>query len=182
MSMKLIILGLLMEKDAHPYELKQTMSERHLDHLIKLQKGSLYYAIDKLHKDKMIDVVEVITDTNRPDRTVYRINRAGKEHFYDLLYKMLSTNERNYHPLSIGLSFSLYGDQEKIIDIFQKRKKLVISRYNELNEVYKQYHKFIPRPVIHLIKGTLEQMDIEIRMLENLIMDAQNGNLQTFGE
>lgn len=50
MSMKLVILGLLMEKESHPYEIKQTMMEREMHHYIKMRDGSLYYAIEQLKK------------------------------------------------------------------------------------------------------------------------------------
>jgi DNA-binding PadR family transcriptional regulator len=44
---EVVILGLLMEGDKHPYEMQQVMQERHMEHYIKLAKGSLYYAVGK---------------------------------------------------------------------------------------------------------------------------------------
>lgn len=48
MPMKLLILGLLLERNMHPYEITLVMKERSMDQVIKLQTGSLYYAVDKL--------------------------------------------------------------------------------------------------------------------------------------
>ncbi|UUZ84095.1 PadR family transcriptional regulator [Paenibacillus sp. P26] len=78
MSMKLVILGLLMEGDSHPYEPRHKMKERFMLHYIKMQEGSLYYAIDTLCKDGYVDAVETVKDSGRPDRTVYRITDSGR--------------------------------------------------------------------------------------------------------
>ena len=48
MSMKLVILGLLLEGDKHPYEVQHIMKERQMDCYIKYAKGSLYYAFEQL--------------------------------------------------------------------------------------------------------------------------------------
>lgn len=40
MSMKLVILGLLMEANRHTYEIRQTMKERGMHNYMKLQDGS----------------------------------------------------------------------------------------------------------------------------------------------
>lgn len=50
MSMKLVILGLLLEGDKHPYEVQHIMKERQMDCYIKYAKGSLYYAFEQLEK------------------------------------------------------------------------------------------------------------------------------------
>ena len=57
MSMKLVILGLLMEANRHTYEIRQTMKERGMNNYMKLQDGSLYYAMDQLHKDGLVEAL-----------------------------------------------------------------------------------------------------------------------------
>lgn len=52
MSMKLVILGLLLEGDKHPYEVQHIMKERQMDCYIKYAKGSLYYAFEQLEKTR----------------------------------------------------------------------------------------------------------------------------------
>jgi DNA-binding PadR family transcriptional regulator len=85
MSVKLVILRLLMERDMHPYEVQQLVKERQMKHYIKLASGSLYYAFEQLEKQGFVEVTDVVRDTNRPDKTVYRITEDGKEEFQRLL-------------------------------------------------------------------------------------------------
>lgn len=65
MSMKLAILGLLLERNMHPYEITLVMKERSMDRITKLQMGSLYYAVDKLAQDGYIEALEVIRSSDQ---------------------------------------------------------------------------------------------------------------------
>ncbi|MDR0137066.1 PadR family transcriptional regulator [Metabacillus idriensis] len=180
MSMKLVILGLLMERDAHPYEMKQTMEQRHMDHFMKLQKGSLYYAVEQLHKKEYIKVVDVIKDTNRPDKTIYQITDSGKKLFHKLILDELSTDSNLYHPLFTGVAFALHGNQQEIADILEKRMTLTEKRVRELSSIL-DFYKQLPRAVIHLIKGSILHGEAELAWLKNLIADARAEKLQTLG-
>ena len=73
MSMKLVILGLLLRRDKHPYEVQHIMKERQMDCYIKYAKGSLYYAFEQLEKQGAIRVTTIVRDTNRPDKTIFHI-------------------------------------------------------------------------------------------------------------
>ncbi|TGU84544.1 PadR family transcriptional regulator, partial [Mesorhizobium sp. M00.F.Ca.ET.186.01.1.1] len=78
MSLKLLILGLLMEGEKHPYEIQQQVKTRGIDCYVKYAKGSLYYAINQLEKGGMIEITQVIRESNRPDKTMYRITKTGE--------------------------------------------------------------------------------------------------------
>jgi DNA-binding PadR family transcriptional regulator len=178
--MKLVILGLLMERDAHPYEMKQTMEQRHMDHFIKLQKGSLYYAVEQLHKKDYIEIIDVIKDSNRPDKTIYRITESGAKLFHKLILEELSSESNLYHPLFTGVAFALHGNPQEVADILEKRVLLTEKRVNELSSIL-GYYKKLPRAVIHLIKGAILHGEAEQKWLKNLIVDARAEKLKTIG-
>ena len=94
MSMKLAILGLLLEGDHHPYEIRIKMKDRGMDQYTKLQMGSLYYAVDRLAEDGYIEAVETIQSDSRPDKTIYRITDAGRK----LLSSCCSRNSGTSSP------------------------------------------------------------------------------------
>ena len=61
MSMRLLILGLLMERERHPYEIRQTIKFRNWNESFNLRDGSLYlYAVDQLRQDGLIEASEVV--------------------------------------------------------------------------------------------------------------------------
>ncbi len=84
-----------------------------MKHYIKLASGSLYYAFDTLEKNQLVKVVDVIRETNRPEKTVYSITDAGREEFERLYFEQLLKKEHMHRPVYAALSFTSYVDQEK---------------------------------------------------------------------
>lgn len=95
MSIKFIILGALMEGDKHPYEIQQLIWEREMDKYVKFQKGSLYYAVNSMEKGGLIEIVDVISDKKRPDKTVYRITATGRAVFQEMLLEESYNEHKN---------------------------------------------------------------------------------------
>jgi len=118
-SAKLIILGMLMEGEKHPYEIQQIMDTRNMNRYIKLPKGSLYYAFEHLQKGGYIEVSGVFKDSARPDRTVYRITETGREKFHELLIKQYAVQEEYFNPLYAALAFARFSNKDEIAPILE---------------------------------------------------------------
>ncbi|WP_311198920.1 PadR family transcriptional regulator [Paenibacillus hexagrammi] len=179
--MKLIILGLLMETNRHPYEIRQTMKERGMQHYMKLQDGSLYYAIDQLKKDGYIEAVQVVKESNRPEKTIYQITDSGKKKFHELLLEQFHEEVRFEHPLYVALPFSGYGDQQKIADILELKimeQKLLMQKMKSL---YEEHISIVPRVVLHMMIGGYTRAEAELKWLEKLQTDSRQGRLQEQG-
>ena len=74
----LAVLVLLYERPMHPYEMAATLRERRKEESIKLRYGSLYTVIELLVKAGFIAQKKTTREGNRPERTVYEINKAGE--------------------------------------------------------------------------------------------------------
>lgn len=178
MSMKLVILGLLMEANRHTYEIRQTMKERGMNNYMKLQDGSLYYAMDQLHKDGLVEAHEVVRDTNRPEKTIYQITAAGKLKFQELLVEQLHEDIKHYHPLYVALPFSVHGDQAKIADILENKIMAQKMLMNKMKSLYEEHISIVPRVVLQMMVGTYKRAFSELKWLEQLQKDAREGRLQ----
>jgi DNA-binding PadR family transcriptional regulator len=178
MSMKLVILGLLMEANRHTYEIRQTMKERGMNNYMKLQDGSLYYAMDQLHKDGLVEALEVVRDTNRPEKTIYQITAAGKLKFQELLVEQLHEEIKHYHPLYVALPFSVHGDQAKIADILENKIMAQKMLMNKMKSLYEEHISIVPRVVLQMLIGTYKRAFSELKWLEQLQQDAREGRLQ----
>jgi DNA-binding PadR family transcriptional regulator len=104
MSTQLVILGLLRERPLYGYELKHIIEERMGD-WTNIAFGSIYYALDKLADDHLIEEVTTEREGGRPSRTIYRITQAGREEFLRLLRQVWGEVERHYFTFDIGLTF-----------------------------------------------------------------------------
>ncbi|MRN55343.1 PadR family transcriptional regulator [Paenibacillus monticola] len=172
MSIKLVILGLLLERDMHPYEITLVMKERSMDQITKLQMGSLYYAVDKLAQEDHIEAVEIIRSSDRPDKTIYRITDKGKALFEQLILQQIKKNEPIYHPLYMALAMSHHIDQSKVEKLLEERIRESEHQVNLAYQVYEEHISIVPRSVLHLMYGRYEHSLTELRWLKRLYEDV----------
>ncbi|RDI32032.1 PadR family transcriptional regulator [Lentzea flaviverrucosa] len=100
----LAVLALLSERPMHPYEMAQTMRERHQEEVIKLNYGSLYTVVESLHRHELITASAVQKAGNRPERTVYAVTAAGTTELHDWLRELIAVPAREYPRFEAGIS------------------------------------------------------------------------------
>ncbi|WP_150242385.1 PadR family transcriptional regulator [Streptomyces albofaciens] len=111
----LAILELLDERNMHPYEMQQTLRDRGRDRLVKLTVGSLYHAVERLEKFRLIEAVDTSRQGRLPERTVYSITADGRAAFTDRLREMVSTPAPEYLEFPLALAFlHVLGREEAI--------------------------------------------------------------------
>lgn len=182
MSMKLAILGLLLEGDHHPYEIRTKMKDRGMDQYTKLQMGSLYYAVDRLAEKGFIEAVETIQSDSRPDKTIYRITESGRKLFEQLLLKKFRDIEPVHHPLYMALPFSRHADPAVLAPILQTRIREAEHRVNQAYQLYVEHQHIVPRSTLHLMIGMYEHAKTDLNWLRRLHEDLVQGKLGTMGE
>lgn len=101
----LTVLRLLDAQPQHPYELRQQMREQGIDQLVKVTHGALYYTVETLTKNGLIQPTETGRQGNRPERTVYAITEAGRDRARDRLRALLSTTAAEYPSYCAALAF-----------------------------------------------------------------------------
>lgn len=178
MSVKLIILGLLMSGDKHPYEMQHFVKERRIDKLIKLYKGSLYYAVDQLKQSGFIEVVEIIKEDKRPDKTVYKITYAGKMKFQDLLLEQFSKEEQYYDPLYSAVMFARYGDKSKIEETIIQKINYVTKKIKVLENMFEERRNAIARPAHYIYISQIEHARTDLNILQSFLDDTIKGNIE----
>jgi DNA-binding PadR family transcriptional regulator len=104
MSVRLVLLGLLHDQPLYGYEIKQIIEE-HMGDWTSIAFGSIYFALDKLSEEKLVEKVSVEQMGNRPSRIVYQITPAGEEEFLRLLRESWQNIEREYYEVDICLFF-----------------------------------------------------------------------------
>lgn len=179
MTIKLLILGLLMERDRHPYEIRQTMKERNWHVAFKVRDGSLYYAVDQLREGGLIEAAEIIPTQgdNRPDKTIYRITDKGNEAFLDLLYAQFGQTAVPFHPLFPGLPFVRRGEMDKVAALMEKQLADCEARIAKLSAVLEMKQAYLPRGAIHMIQGIIRFSETERDWLSGMLADARSGRL-----
>ncbi|MCU1540142.1 MAG: PadR family transcriptional regulator, partial [Arthrobacter sp.] len=102
-------LSLLVEEPMHPYEMYQLLMARHEDRLVKVRPGTLYHAVGRLEEQGLVEATGTDREGNRPERTTYKISKAGREALTERLRNMLATpvNEYPAFPLAVSEAYNL---------------------------------------------------------------------------
>ncbi|MEY6550420.1 PadR family transcriptional regulator [Bacillus cereus] len=177
MSMKLVILGLLLEGDKHPYEVQHIMKERQMDCYIKYAKGSLYYAFEQLEKQGAIHITNVIRDTNRPDKTIFHITEEGKKLFHTLLLKQFEAKNQIYKPIYSALSFAHFSNDQELVPILEKKKNDTLQYLHTMQTIYDCNKGKVPRAQLYILQSVIEHITVELQWLNTLLKDAIAGRL-----
>jgi DNA-binding PadR family transcriptional regulator len=179
MSIRLLILGLLMERDMHPYEIRQTIKQRNWSESFKLRDGSLYYAVDQMREDGQIEAVEVVAiqGNNRPDKTIYRITTHGREAFLKLLDEQFKQTSYPQHPLFLAMPFVRHGDPAKIEELILEQLDVCETRIARMQAVLELKGDFLPRGSYLMIQGFMQFGETEKMWLMSLLAEARSGKL-----
>jgi len=179
MSMRLLILGLLMERELHPYEMRQTIKERNWNECFKLRDGSLYYAVDQLREDGLIEVSEIVSvpGDKRPDKTIYRITAAGKSAFLDLLYQQMDQSAFPQHPFFLTLPFIRHGEPDQVEALISAQLASCRQRVERMKAVLKLKEAYLPRGSALMIQGFMQFGEAEAAWLAQLLDEARSGSL-----
>lgn len=110
--MAMAVLGLLVERSMHPYEMYQLLMHRQDDRLLKVKPGTLYHTVARLADAALIEAAGTEKDGKRPERTSYSILPAGRELLEHRLMELLETplNEYPAFPQALAEAHNLPPD------------------------------------------------------------------------
>jgi DNA-binding PadR family transcriptional regulator len=120
-SLGVAVLGLLAGGSLHPYEVSFRMRQQHMDRHIKLNFGSLYHTFDQLHRQGLIEPLEVARDGRRPERTVYRLTPEGRDAFLERVRHMVLEPQPAYSAFEAGLAFLHHLDRDEAARLLRLR-------------------------------------------------------------
>ncbi len=197
----LAILGLLMDRDHHGYEIRTQVRDR-LGVTSNLSFGSIYPALARLERQGLVEAVSV-TDAapmmistgslsgeraslralratqvlGRRGRKVYRISDEGRRVFVELLADPATVDDsRNF---SLRVALAKYLTPTLRVTLLERRRTDLVERLAELlagarNEQLDTYARSV---MTHAAKG----VELDIEWIDTLLTTERN-NQQTFTE
>ncbi|KYH43419.1 PadR family transcriptional regulator [Branchiibius sp. NY16-3462-2] len=121
----IVMLALLRERPMHPYEMHQTLLERHQDRVLKIRPGSLYHTVERLHSDGLVEVKSVEREGNRPERTTYRILPAGERALINRVAELVREWGRDYPSFPVAIGEAHFLPKEVAITSLKERRTLI---------------------------------------------------------
>jgi DNA-binding PadR family transcriptional regulator len=121
-AMRLLVLGLLQRfGPKHGHAMRQYIHNACLDQWTDVQPGSLYYALDQLAKEGLIQAERTERIGSRPARTVFAITPTGVDEFQRLLVSLLDTIRPLHDSFNLALMFSGAVEDDLLACIIQSR-------------------------------------------------------------
>jgi DNA-binding PadR family transcriptional regulator len=85
-AIDLMLLGHLFKESKNAYEIKKVLELSNIKEWVKIGDPTIYQNLVKLHKKGYLDA-KITKDSEMPEKTVYTINKMGKDLFHDLMHK-----------------------------------------------------------------------------------------------
>ena len=173
----LAVMGLLRERDMHPYEMQRQMHLRHTDNLLGLKRGSLYHAINQLQRDGLIESVETSRAGRWPERTVYRLTADGEDELLTWLRDLISTPLREPSQFTTALAHvSHLAPQDALQQLTLRAINLEVSTA-ALHAVERGVGELVGRPAILEVEYACALLEAELSWLRSIIEDLKSGEL-----
>jgi len=120
LSVRLLMLGLLKQGPLHGYEIKRII-ETEMSDWSHVAVGSIYFALEKMAQERLIEESETTREGNRPSRTVYRITDSGRTEFLRLLRESWAELEPQRFSLDFGIAFMGDLDSRELYGFLKSR-------------------------------------------------------------
>jgi DNA-binding PadR family transcriptional regulator len=178
----LAVMGLLRERDMHPYEMQRQMHIRHTDELLGLKRGSLYHAINQLQRDGLIESIETSREGRWPERTVYRLTSDGEEELLVWLRDLISTPVREPSQFTTALAHVSHLAPQDALQHLQVRAVNLEATTAALRAVERGVGALVGRPAILEVEYACALLEAELSWLRSIIDDLKSGKLSWTSE
>ena len=177
-TLALAVLGLLIEKPMHPYEMVNTLLDRNKDASVKVSKGSLYDIVESLTKLGWIEAQTIEREGRRPERTVYSQTELGRQEFIRWLDELVRTPAKEYPKFLTAVGYLGALGRDGAIAALAERAERLSTDAQESRRVLAEIHASgVPRLFVIEMEYALQQTDAELSWVKQLVSDIQDGNL-----
>ncbi|MGV3616142.1 MAG: PadR family transcriptional regulator [Fimbriimonas sp.] len=163
MITRLVILWLLSEQPLHGYRIKRILADASLRYWFPLETGSIYAVLRTLATAGHIETEVVEREGLRPERTQFRITKAGRVHFQDLLRKAWREPGRSSDTFHLALAARSELEETEVRDLLAQRAEALRARLEELERVAAS------APAPEMVERTRLLTQAELTWIESLI-------------
>ena len=174
-TLALAVLGLLLERPWHPYEMGQALRERNKGSSFKVTTGSLYDVVEGLERDGWVRAVETQRDGNRPERTVYEHTELGLAEFQKWIDELIRTPVNEYPKFIAAVSYVGALGVEGAPAALSERADRLVESIEQTDELLRS----IQAPRLYMIEVEYAQAmrRAEVEWLRRIAAEMISGEL-----
>ena len=166
------VLGLLVERAAHPYDVALRFGQR-VGPPWTMYRAQVYQWIDRLERDGLLERIAG-SDTERSRKAVYRATARGREEFESWLTSDVGADPSPVrNALFIRLAFLRPANVPQLLDVVAQRERAVLGRIaeyaNASPEIEFAGSEEWEKIGLHLIlEGSVASLQAELRWLRRV--------------
>jgi DNA-binding PadR family transcriptional regulator len=124
---RLAILAVLRHTPLYGYEIKKTLERECIDMWSTIPLATLYNELNKMDEEGLVEKVGVEVESGRA-RRVFNITARGRSAFLEMVRKTWRSDRPVPIPLFIALAALDVLPQEELIELIQRRIRIVIKQ------------------------------------------------------
>lgn len=177
-TLALALLGLLLERPMHPYEMAGTLRERNKDSSFKINPGSLYDTVETLARHGWIEPVETVRAGNRPERTVYAHTELGRQEFVSWLDELVRTPVAEYPKFLAAVSYLGALGPVRAADALEERARHLTERIAAADTALQEtVGAGAPRLFMIEVEYQRHALQAELEWARQIIAEIRDGSL-----
>jgi DNA-binding PadR family transcriptional regulator len=173
----LAVLGTLVTKPAHPYEIATFLRETGKDQDMPFKWGSLYTVVRNLEKHGFIEAAHSERQGGRPERTVYRITAAGRAELVDWLRELVAVPEPEIPRFKSGLSLLGVLPPDEVTELLQERQRALDEQLARARAALAEAGTTVPRIFLIEAEYDLAVRTAEADWIRGLLTELTEGTL-----
>ncbi|HEV2376967.1 MAG TPA: PadR family transcriptional regulator [Streptosporangiaceae bacterium] len=174
----LAVLGLLLERPMHPYEMATTLRARSKDASFKVTTGSLYDVIEALTREGWIAPQGMERAGKRPERTIYAQTDRGATEFVTWLDELIRQPTKEFPRFLAAVSYLGALGPDRAAQALEERITKLSDQVDEAQETLGQaYEQGVPRLFMIEMEYAITMTRAELDWARQTVTEIRDGAL-----
>ncbi len=170
----LLILGLLVDKPMHGYEIEQLLKAEGIKEWFNVSMPSIYYSLKKLAEEGLV-VESVLPGGKAPSRNIYQLTEEGRMAFFKVMKEKLASPEQCALGHELEILFINKLPLEEALNSLEKRKTALSQRLRSIQDkVGTNAEKTSPGRAF--LQHLVSHIELDIHWLDNIIRCIKAGH------
>lgn len=174
-KLDLLILGMLVDRPMHGYELHQALRSEGVEEWFNLSVAGIYYSLGKLRDRGLVSEAQQRSAVGGT-KTIYRPTEEGREAFLQGMEELLGAQEKVHFDYNVGVFLLNRLPVERALPLLERRRDFLVSWSQELCERLASAGEQSLSPLQRaILDHTLRFLSMEAQWLDHLIQGVQGG-------
>jgi DNA-binding PadR family transcriptional regulator len=169
----LLVLGLLLDRPMHGYELYQQIQAEDIDAWFNISMAGIYYSLGKLRDQGL--VAESPQRGGRSTRkSIYRMTEEGREAFFAAMESQAASQDKTYLNYDLVVYLLNRLPVERAIDLLERRQAFLANEEQQLQKAMDAEQEQGSSPLkLAILDHQRRFLQMERGWLSDVIRDAQ---------